>query len=590
MKWWEKNRVTLQQELDDLVAANMQPQLQKDMLKQGKVVITVNLQLFGNQHLGKIIYPDLYPYFRPRLFIPGLNFDFRHYNPLCGEICLLKRDTGLWQPSMTAARLITSMVPEWELACVRKYEDARLDTEDRQAEPKNAYFPGVEGQTVLIDTSWAVPLGISSGKMKIAATKDLKKVTASTHFVAFGLQLLSKEYNEINCATESIRSWVKRRNLADHTIPWIKLDAPPQVCSVQELASLLRQNPAINQAILTDQAKGRSGLCGICFPEEAPGGGQRDGWIFLGYRLERQRSAKKEGSSSPYWLVKADPAAERDLFERIPELSPLRQKSIAVFGLGCVGAPSALGLARAGIGELRLLDADFLSAGTACRWPFGLASAGEGKVKLISQFIEANYPFTKINRSHYPPEVGEDFRISLGDLSLATYDQMDIIEKMIDGADLVYDATAEMAINHLLSDLAKEKGVPYVTVSSRSGGWGGNVVRIRPDGDSGCFLCYLQALESKDIINPPYDPHGDELQPVGCGDLTFKAAGFDVEEISLSGVRMAVATLCAGVVGGYPSLEDDIGILSLRENGNAVFPNWKSYPLHKHPKCPRCNK
>jgi molybdopterin/thiamine biosynthesis adenylyltransferase len=250
-----------------------------------------------------------------------------------------------------------------------------------------------------------------------------------------------------------------------------------------------------------------------------------------------------------------------------------------------------LAFARAGIGELRFLDGDHVSLGTLCRWPLGFTAAGGGKVKELEQFILRNYPLTRIGSSHYPPGKKKDFRVTIG-AHEANHDQWECLEKLIEEADLIYDATAEPGINQLLCDLAIHHKIPYVTVSARAGGWGGNVVRVWPDGPGGCYLCYLHALAAGDIPQPPYDPHGDELQPVGCGDITFKAAGFDVEEIALAGVRMAASTLCERTPGGYPPIFHDIGILCLRdqETGNPIFPQWHTAPLHKHPKCGVCNK
>jgi molybdopterin/thiamine biosynthesis adenylyltransferase len=298
---------------------------------------------------------------------------------------------------------------------------------------------------------------------------------------------------------------------------------------------------------------------------------------------------KKEKKGPPLWLIKSEPAGERDLYERIPELALLRTKTIAILGLGCLGAPSALSFARAGIGELRLLDSDYVSPGTMCRWPIGLNAAGGGKVKEISRFIRNNYPFTRISTDHYPEGVGEDLRLMIGRCdSESGYDQMTCLLKLVEGADLIYDATAEAGINQLLSDLAREHKIPYIAVSSRAGGWGGHVLRISPDRSKGCYLCYLHALEDGSIPQPPYDPEGDDLQPVGCGDVTFKAASFDVEEISLAGVRMAVSILCEGKANSYPRISHDIGILSLRRDGETVFPSWETFHLQKHIKCERC--
>ena len=68
-----------------------------------------------------------------------------------------------------------------------------------------------------------------------------------------------------------------------------------------------------------------------------------------------------------YGFVKAGRASRRDLTLRMPELTPLADKVVAVFGLGCIGGPSALEFARAGVGELRVLDHDAVDPGTIGR-------------------------------------------------------------------------------------------------------------------------------------------------------------------------------------------------------------------------------
>ncbi|PLY05842.1 MAG: hypothetical protein C0622_01400 [Desulfuromonas sp.] len=268
----------------------------------------------------------------------------------------------------------------------------------------------------------------------------------------------------------------------------------------------------------------------------------------------------------------------------MPELDSLKNKVVAIVGLGCVGAPSALQFAKAGIGEIRLMDGDFISPGTTCRWPLGYSVAGWGKVDTLGNFIQQNYPFTRIGKNHYPPN--SDGRMNIGHLT-SGYDQRESLEALLKGADLVYDATAEEGINQLLAWLAKEKDIPYVCVSSRPGGWGGDVVRITPETE-GCYVCFLHAQADGHIDKPPYDPAGEDLQPNGCGDITFTAASMDVEEVSLAGVRMAISTLCTSQPGAYPEIEYDVGVLTLRENNRLIFPKWKHYTLPKHPSCDNC--
>jgi hypothetical protein len=592
MNWWDRYPGELKREFEALEAAQMQPRRNEEAFEAGVLEINISLEVLGSVREAIITYPCLFPYFRPSVYVQGLDVPLRHYNPIAGEICLLQRGTQHWLPNTTAAEHIQEMLPHWEKASIRRYDESRLEIEDKQAEPVSVYCPTVSNQAIVIDSSWRLPQSVNSGLLKISFPDGRNSITIEGKYGAW-----LTEITEENKATlegislpESLINWLKLTSYKEFKCPWIRLSAPPSGRNQEELIHNLGSDSRVRNHIERNEAVGGSGLFGFCFSEEDPEGEQRDGWIFLAFRSRHSRNKKKKApNQTSCWLVKADYAGEKDLFERIPELYPLRNKTVAIIGLGCVGAPSALALARAGVGELRLLDSDYLSAGNTCRWPLGLPSVGKGKVLELARFISLNYPHTKICKDHYPPSGDKDnCMVNFGNPDDRT-NHWDCLEKMLEGVDLVYDATAEQAINILLSDLAIEKDLPYISVSSRAGGWGGNVVRVKSNNEGGCYRCYLYALHDGLISHPPYDPVGDSLQPVGCGNVTFKAAGFDVEEISMAGVRMAVSTLCSSAPGGYPAIAHDVGILSLR-NETATFPEWKSYDLQKHSDCVICNK
>ncbi len=590
MAWWDRHPGELRREIHALEAAGMQPQKNEEWFSKGKAIIHIRIEVLGKGRDAIISYPDLYPYFRPVLYVPGLDANLRHYNPCIGEICLLKRGTQYWLPNTTAAEHIQDMLPRWEKAAVRAYDESRLEIEDSQAEPVTVYYSAKETQRIAMDSSWQLPSGSRSGHIEIALPAGYKSIVPSGSDTAWvtGIEEDGKKNIKGISLAEPLEKWIKTQGYEKCKFSWVRLDAPPFGRNESELAQILiSSSPQINSHIKREISLCKSGLYGFCFPEEAPDGGKRDGWLFVAYHYDHKM--KRMGRNPDIWIIKPDYAGEKDLFERIPELHPLRGKTIAVIGLGCVGAPSALALARAGIGELRFLDGDIVSAGTTCRWPLGLTAVGKEKVNKLAEFVSLNYPFTRIGTAHYP-HGKKGCMVNIGAAG-TDYDQWDCLDKLIEGIDLIYDATAEQGINLMLNDLAIARKIPYITVSSRAGGWGGNVVRVRPGRSEGCYLCYLHALQDKQIPQPPYDPRGDSVQPIGCGNITFQAASFDVEEIALSGVRMAVSTLCEGFTGtAYPPTVNDVAILSLRKDGTAVFPEWQSSPLQKHPQCGRCNQ
>lgn len=282
------------------------------------------------------------------------------------------------------------------------------------------------------------------------------------------------------------------------------------------------------------------------------------------------------------YLTKAYRAGPEDLAARIPELQPLRHKTIAVFGLGCLGAPGVLEFARSGAGCIRLVDHDCVDPATAVRWPIGFTAAGWKKVDVLCDRLAQDYPYTR----------AEPFDFRVGAVRKPDEpSQQSQIEKIISGADLVYDATGELGVQHFLTDCAWRRGVAYVGVSGTLGGWGGKVFRIRRRTGVGCWHCYRLACEEGCIPEPASAPDSQgTVQPAGCADPTFTGAGFDMLQVAMMGVRMAAATLCEGVLNAYPSFAWDVVHISLRApNAALIAPEFRVYNISAHPRCPQCN-
>lgn len=278
-----------------------------------------------------------------------------------------------------------------------------------------------------------------------------------------------------------------------------------------------------------------------------------------------------------FYLARAGRAGPLDFAARVPLLRPLKDHRVALIGLGAIGAPSALEFARAGVGELRLLDGDIVEPGTTIRWPFGLDAAGRDKATVLANVITANYPYTTT--------LGIVHRIGAVDGLLS---DIEALSRALDGATLVLDATAEVGLQYLLSDLAAEAGIPYLCASSTAGAWGGVVARVRADGLHGCWSCLQRSLLDGRIAVPREDPAGF-LQPSGCAAPTFTGAAFDLAEVALMGVRLAVSILCGGHPDAYPAIDWDVGVVTLRDaDGNVLPPTWRTYTL-RHPDCPHCN-
>ncbi len=317
-------------------------------------------------------------------------------------------------------------------------------------------------------------------------------------------------------------------------------------------------------------------MVGVVFPEEYSLRKKQDGWVFLMRHLQKVNKNHQEHNA----LVRPVYAGRVDMAHRVPFFDLLQQKKIAVFGAGCLGAPSILEFARCGVGEIRMLDHDFFDPGTAVRWPFGMDAAGQLKVVHLAKFIRKNYPYTK----------ARDVVHRLGITSLAAKKEntdLAVLRDILKDVDMIYDATTELGLQHLLSDLAAAQKIPYVGISTTQGAWGGIVIRISPQSTAGCWGCYRHFFAKNKKMRPPADESGF-VQPKGCGDVTYVGAGFDAQQIALEGVRAAVSTLTQDNEGGYPALPWDLSVLHLRDgDGSPIPPTWATFKIDPHPDC-RC--
>jgi molybdopterin/thiamine biosynthesis adenylyltransferase len=280
-------------------------------------------------------------------------------------------------------------------------------------------------------------------------------------------------------------------------------------------------------------------------------------------------------------IIRAGYAGPDDLRARMPELTPLADKTVVVFGLGCVGAPSALELVRAGVGQVRLVDHDLVDPATVGRWPFGLAAAGHPKVDVLAEFIRREYPYTK----------SEPHRFRIGAARDETGEnEQAFLQRATQGASLIYDATSEFGVQLFLSAFARDAGIPYISATGTNGGWGGEVLRVLPDPASACWGCYCRRYQDATFRAPSANTT-EFIQPAGCSDPTFTGAGFDLAHVALFGVRAAVSTLCAGRPGGYPRMDWDLMVISFRDPaGLLIEPRVDCLKLVQHPDCERCKR
>ena len=140
-------------------------------------------------------------------------------------------------------------------------------------------------------------------------------------------------------------------------------------------------------------------------------------------------------------------------------------------GVGGLGSPAALALARAGIGELGLVDPDVVEISNLHRQPlYGDADVGRAKVEVAAERLRPVAPALRITtwRERFPD----------GDAAAA-----------FAGFDVVLDGTDTIAAKFAVNDAAVAAGVPLVHAGVL--GFRGQLMTVLP-GETACYRCVFE--------------------------------------------------------------------------------------------------
>lgn len=562
--WWEREVGRLEFELEQLDKGAIKYRIDEAAKDRGLLVLDLEVSTSGAPLQLQALFPDFYPYFRFEIRAPDLDLRY-HQHPFSKHLCVLGRATENWRPSDTLAGFIHERVPQVLASSTMNSRDEAGELEEHQGEPFSDYYSYLDNSMILIDSSWE--LGIAAGGWLTIGFPKVRQRGLELRGAVLEVRdrdnhIIAKADPAIcRILPETIKGrWIRTQEPIRENQPELFWD---EICKLDRGLEREAWQPFDGF---------RYDVVGVVFPEEHRWRSDKtDGWVFA------TRAVPIGGDGNRYaFLSRAGRAGRSDLTERTPELNGLNSKTVVVVGDGAIGGPSCLEMARAGVGELRILDYDFVDPATTARWPLGISAAGLLKGDAIHEFIASNYPYTKVSSHKH--------RIGLCRQSDETPSDVAVLRALIDGADLIYDASAEIGINHLLSDMATEHDIPYISASTTYGAWGGRLIRVRPGITEGCWMCYFSAVQNGQMPLPLSDPNG-EVQPAGCADPTFTGTGFDVSEIALAGVRLAIGTL-QGSADGYPDVDWDVAVIGLRDDrGRISYPTWEVFPLELQSDC-----
>lgn len=562
--WWENEPDRLDREIEALKNAGYSCEKDEDAFLLGAGAFFVEATLRDGEMIRlKIRFPNGYPHFKPDVIADGITL--AHHQTPHGRLCMSGGVPEKWGPD----RLVADFLDEYLQLNIDKGRGIDIGDsakeEINQAEPRSVYFSPYQNKQkiVLWGDVGRLSLSADRGPLVIGMQKgSIDQFAVREWHCGSGCDTKFSELPEGFLERYSVKTGIKGY--------WLKVSETPDLRYMMGnfFPFLKSVGFDIDRFIKNNETL----ILAIVFSEETSWRhSDSDGCIFFEITLKKN---KKDAI-----CLSAQRCSRSILSQRVPLFDALQNATVAIAGLGCLGAPLSLELAKSGVGKLHLLDPDTVEFGTSVRYPFGLSSAGVTKVAALQKHIKENYPYSRVMpfELEFGTPPSEDGRfISTRAETLA----------FLEGVDLVIDATANMNVNGFLSDLSRNKGIPYICLSATYGLWGGRVLRVRPDG---CWSCYRYGIHYETVPEPINDEKA-VVQPLGCSSPTFQGAGFDGMEVSMMATRLAVSTLTDKFTPGlYPSISWDGAIVNMRDQtGGIIPPSWTTFNISKHPECKSC--
>lgn len=530
--------------------------IDKAALDKGRLVVEFIWPLEGREVELRAIYPDTYPRLRPTVQLRGdpATFPKRHCSPDEGSLCLLGRDSRQWRQQWTLADLLGHQLA-----------DALSDAgeEDPQGEPAEFWWNGhgLADSYCLVDSSWDIG-SATQGKLRIRFNCQ-ERLDAPPRFRALVAEVGDDTGQTLAQWSEPVPEGVLQ-SAREAIVPWMYVDEVLLPSDVKGQLGAFVDRLAPSAAVSKVSADFSVQWFAVLYKTELQEGQLGLGWLLVVAYGRRQ--AFQQNKAKTVAIVRTYRAGAGDIAARASSFHRLRGKKAAVFGLGAIGAPLALELARNGCALLRLVDHDVVEPGNSIRWPLGASAWGASKAGSLEAFIREQYPWTRVD-----PPVTHNIGVQAGDDAM--------LSSVLNGVDIAIDATASYGVSTVLSDYCSDRGIPLITLYASPPVTGGVVARFAPQ--SGCPTCLEFAHHDGSILRAP--GFGDETgltQPPGCAERTFTGASFDLQELSLEAMRLIVETLASPT-----STHSEVRTLSLATEGQRISPAWRTDPLPRRETC-----
>jgi molybdopterin/thiamine biosynthesis adenylyltransferase len=218
------------------------------------------------------------------------------------------------------------------------------------------------------------------------------------------------------------------------------------------------------------------------------------------------------------------------LFVRVDEdetpLKILREKTVAIVGMGSGGSLLAVYLAKSGIQDLLFIDDDRLETHNIIRHICDLTQLGRYKTKAVKDFIKSRIPDVRITT------IEKEF-------SLHTKADADYFLELLKEVDLIVAASGEHTVNFALNDFvhSNDLKIPIIFAGTFDGVKGGLMFKVDPRIEDYCYHCVYSDPTSNGNVRTGSIPTTSELEKKIAYDRTLQ------EEIAQPGLGLDIDNL-----------------------------------------------
>lgn len=307
---------------------------------------------------------------------------------------------------------------------------------------------------------------------------------------------------------------------------WYRLsEEPPPVQNTAELQQLLARHG--HPVDLSKRPRLTRDLLGVVFPDAAM---QEERFLMFDLGVKSKNVQSEVGKG---WRVRSPQTyivSHEELFRRLEgvrDVARLEDRRVVCFGLGAIGSPLALALAREGVADFMLCDPDTLRPGNIIRHALDLMSVGQFKAEAVESALARINPF---------------LRTAVETKSLTN---PDMISARLRDSDLALLAIGDDLREELIGEIiaTSEQPQPLILVRILHAGDAFRVALVRPGIDA-CLQCLVeyQTEGHADWIPVPAADLPD-VYDTGCAAPARPGAGLTGQQAALFAAARALEVL-----------------------------------------------